>query len=92
MKVLEALLEAQNQSYVLGLKLNLSCHNVEAIHSKYSDPYNRLLHVIIAFLKQENPTWKEIVEALRNPTINLPALAKKVEEKHILKQVRECVR
>ena len=83
-KVLEELLEAQNQSHVLGLQLNLPLHDVEAIHLQYQNPRNRLLHIIIAFLRQAEPrpTWRVIVEALRNPTVNLPALARRVQAAH----------
>ena len=82
--ILEELLSAQNQSYLLGMKLKLPLHEVEAIHLKYLDPRERLLHVIIAFLRQAEPrpTWRVIVEALRNPIVNLPALAKRVEAAH----------
>ena len=78
------LLEAQNQSFMLGLGLNLRLHEVEAIHSRYSDPRERLLHIIIAFLRQAElrPTWRAIVEALRNPIVNQPALARRVESAH----------
>ena len=50
--VLEELLDAQNQSYVLGLKLKLPLSEVDAIHSTYSNPRDRLLQITIAFLKQ----------------------------------------
>ena len=80
-KILEELLEAQNQSFMLGLGLNLRLHEVKAIHAKYQDPCERLLHVIISFLRQAEarPKWRVIVEALRNPIVNLPALARRVE-------------
>ena len=80
-EILEELLPAKNQSYVLGMKLKLPLHEVEAIHLKYSDPRDRLLHIIISFLRQAEPrpTWGVIVGALRNPIINLSALAMKVE-------------
>ena len=83
-EILEELLSAQIQSYLLGLKLKLPLHEVEAIHLKYLDPRERLLHVIIAFLRQAEPrpTWRAIVEALRNPIVNLPALARRVEAAH----------
>ena len=82
--VLEEILEAQNQSYVLGLKLKLPLHLVEAIHSTYLLPRDRLLQVLIEFTKQVDPipTWRAIVVALRNPVINLPQLAMRVERAH----------
>ena len=44
--IVDELLPVQN---MLGLGLNLPVHDVEAIHSTYSNPRDRLLHVIIAF-------------------------------------------
>ena len=69
---------------MLGLGLNLRLHEVEAIHARYQDPRERLLHIIIAFLRQAEPrpTWRVIVEALRSPAVNLPALARRVEAAH----------
>ena len=82
--VLDELLPAQNQSYVFGLKLKLPPHDVEAIHCKYLDPKERLLHILLAFTNQvePRPTWRVIVEALRTPAVNRPALARRVEAAH----------
>ena len=82
--VLEELLPAQNKSYELGLKLKLPQHEVDSIHSTYSKPRSRLLHVLIEFTNQTEPrpTWRVIVEALRSPAINLSALARRVELVH----------
>ena len=82
--VLEELLPAQNKSYELGLKLKLPQHVVEAIHSKDLPPDKYLLKVLIKFLQQAEPraTWRVIVEALRSPAVDLPALAQKVEAAH----------
>ena len=82
--VLEELLPAQDKSYELGLKLKLPHHEVESIHSLYSKPRSRLLHILIGFTNQTEPrpTWRVIVEALRSPAVNLPALARRVEAAH----------
>ena len=82
--MLEELLDAQNQSYTLGLKLGLPLADVEAIHLAHTNSRDRLLRIIITFLKQEQtgPTWRVIVDALRNPVVNLSALAKRVEAAH----------
>ena len=82
--VLEELLPAQNKSYQLGLKLKLPQYVVEAIHSKDLPPEKYLFKVLIKFLQQvePRPTWRVIVQALRSPMVNLPALAKAVEEDH----------
>ena len=75
---------AQNQSFALGLKLMLPLHVVEGICEVHTQPRDRLLRVIIEFLKQEptGPTWRVIVDALRSPLVNLPRLAKRVEAAH----------
>lgn len=82
--VLEQVLEAQNQSVFFGLKLNIPLHIVEAIQSTHHQPKDRLLHVIIEFLKQVSPrpTWRVIINALRSPAVNLPQLANTVETAH----------
>ena len=82
--ILEELLDAQNHSHVLGLKLKMKFRDVEAIFSTHIQPKERLLRVIIAFLHQvePRPTWRVIVDALRSPAVGLPLLAKKVEEAH----------
>ena len=82
-KILEELLEAQNESRTLGLALNLRLHDVEAIQKQYSDPRECLLFIIIAFLRVEpRPTWRVIVEALKSPSVNQQALARRVEAAH----------
>ena len=82
--VLEEILDAQNDSYELGLKLKLSVAEVEGIHSAYSKPRIRLLQVIIAFLKQvqSGATWRVIIDALRSPAVNLTGLADRLEAAH----------
>ena len=82
--VLQEILDAQNQSYILGLTLGLPQTKVEALHSTYSKPDVRLLHIIIQFLNgiEPRPTWRVIVDALRSPAVNLPAVAKRVEAAH----------
>ena len=82
--ILEELLDAQNHSHVLGLKLKLKFRDVEAIFATHAHPKDRLLRIIIAFLNQvePRPTWRVIVDALKSPAVDLPVLAKKVEEAH----------
>ena len=83
-EILGELVEAQNSSFFLGLKLKLPLHEVEAIHKQHSDPQERLLYILIRFTKQVDPkpTWRVIIDALRAPSICLPALAKRIETAH----------
>ena len=77
-------MEAQNQSYVLGLKLKLPLYVVAGICEKFSEPRDRLLQVLIEFTQQvePKPTWRAIVAALRSLAVNLPQLAARVEAEH----------
>ena len=45
-KVLEELLPAQNQSYELGLRLNLEPHEVKSIHATVSEPRKHLFQFL----------------------------------------------
>lgn len=86
--VIEKILPAQNQSFQLGLKLKLPVYEVQSIHDQYQRPQDRLLHIIIAFLRndqpaaQHRPTWRVIVDALKSKTVGFPALAREVEAAH----------
>ena len=82
--IFEALLPAMSQAHVLGLKLNLPSHEVEAICATFLNPQYRLLQVILAFLRraEPRPTWRIIVDALKSPAVNLAALAKRMEAAH----------
>ena len=89
--VLEELLEAQNHSYVLGLKLKVPLHVVDAIHTSCAQPRERLLQVLIAFTQQvERPTWRTLVDTLRNPVLNMVSLARRVEAIHFPDPVATC--
>ena len=83
-KVLEEILEAQNQSRFLGLKLNVPDYIVTGIHTRYIDPKDRLYYILVEFLRHADPkpTWRAIVAALRSPAVSLPQLAMKVEAAH----------
>ena len=83
-QVLQELLPAQNQSYALGLQLNLPRSVVEDICAKHLQPHDRLHHVLLEFTNQveSRPTWKVIVDALKSPAVNLLPLAIIVEAAH----------
>ena len=83
-KIVDELLDAQSHAHLLGYAMKLKHRDVEAIQTTYQQPKDRLLHIIIAFLQQAEPrpTWRAIVDALRSPAVNLPALAERVEAAH----------
>ena len=86
MSVLDEILEAQNDSNVIGLQLRVPPHVVESIHSTHSQPRDRLLHVLLEFLKkvEPRPTWRVVADALRRPSVNFPHLAQNIESKYLL--------
>ena len=66
------------------LKLGLSQHVVDGIHSKEMEPERYLLKVISEFLNEvgSRPTWRVIVDALRSPVVRQHQLANEVEAAH----------
>ena len=83
-EILEELIPAQNESYMLGITLNLPVSQVNSIQYEFRDSKQRLLQTIIAFLRQESkPTWSVIVAALRSLAVNQQALANRVEKAHV---------
>ena len=83
-EVLGALLKAKDKAFQLGLALNLPPHEAQRIRDNYAKPENRLTRIIEMFLKQvePRPTWRVIVDALKSPLVNLPRLAKEIEDAH----------
>lgn len=77
-------MDAQNKAHLLGLKLHVHPRDVEAIQTTYQQPTDRLLHIILAFLRQSDiePTWRVIIDALRSPVVNLPHLATRLKRAH----------
>ena len=69
---------------MFGVRLNLPVDEVESIRARFLDPRERLLHIILAFLRraEPRPTWRVIVGALGSGIVNLPALARRVEAAH----------
>ena len=83
-KVVCEILEVQMKSKTFGRVLGLPKVTVDSIHQQNSDPQEQLLGIIDEFVKQvaPSPTWKVIVEALRNPLIDHSRLAQKIELKY----------
>ena len=82
--VMTEIVEAQNQSRYIGLKLKVTDYIVEGIHLTYQQPKDRLYYILLEFLKQVDPepTWRAIADALKSKLVRLPQLAKKIEEQY----------
>ena len=67
------ILDVRTKSDLFGRVLKLPAATVESIHQQYSNPQDRLFHIIDELVKQVEPppTWRVILEALRNPTITM---------------------
>ena len=78
------ILDARTKSDLFGRVLKLPAATVQSIHQQYSNPQDRLFHIIDELVKQVEPppTWRVILEALRNPLISYHYIALKVERKH----------
>ena len=82
--MLGELLKARNHSKPLGRELKVPPYTVSGIHSQYPDPSEHLYYVLVEFLKQVEPTWGAIVNALKSSAVNLPCLALTIENRHCL--------
>ena len=79
-EIAEWLLPVQTNTMCLGITLTLQPTEVEAIHMRYPEPRDRLLQIVIQFLRQANPRWRLIIDALRSRLVNFPGLARRLEE------------
>ena len=80
--VLGSLMKAMDKAYVLGLNLGLRPYEVRSICDNNAKPEDRLTRIIEMFLKEAEPvpTWRIIINALRSDLVNLPRLAKEIED------------
>ena len=83
-KVVCEILEVQTKSKTFGRVLGVPKVTVDSVHLQNSDPQECLFGVLDEFVKQVEPppTWRVILEALRNPLIGQHRLAHNVEIKH----------
>ena len=78
------ILDVRTKSDLFGRVLKLPAATVESIHQQYGDPKDRLFHIIDDLVKQVEPppTWRVILEALRNRLIGHCRLAQEIESKY----------
>ena len=82
--VVSELVEVQTMSKPFGRYLKLPKFIVDSIHMQNRDPLDCLFGILDEFVKQvePTPTWRVILEALRNPSIGFHHLAQEIERKH----------
>ena len=82
--VVREIINVQTKSETLGRVLELSKGKVDSIHHQCSDSQKCLFGVIDEFVAQlePRPTWRVILNALRNPLIGQTRLAEEIEKNH----------
>ena len=83
-RIVQELIEVKSKSDTLGRLLKVPRVVVNSIHQEYSDPQDRLLHIVDELLQQIDPlpTWKTIISALKHPLLNCHQLAQDIESKY----------
>ena len=83
-KVQKELISAQNQWYDLGLALDLSSSTLDSIKGKKDSTKVCLREMLKEWLKRTNPkpSWRAVVEGLRDVTVEENQLAEEVEKKY----------
>ena len=79
----EDLYEVCDKPKILGTLLNLPERTLNEIFAKNSHPDDCLLDILSTFVEEEEqrPTWRIVLDALRNPLINNPRLAERIEKR-----------
>ena len=82
-QIASVLCQVQTKSKTFRRVLGLPKVTVDSIHQQNSDPQECLFGVLDEFVKQlePSPTWRVILEALKNPNIGQGNLAQQIEKK-----------
>ena len=69
--------------YILGLQLKLSTGTLDAIKAQFRNPRDQLLEMLKTWLTTgDDPTWKNLTDALRSQTVGEIRLAGALEKKY----------
>ena len=92
-EVQEALWEARLKWRNIGLRLKMKSHELDTISKEAGDDIGEKFTKMFEFrLKMTEPcTWKILYEVLKNPTVNMPNVAKELIQKgKIVMPTGEC--
>ena len=79
----EEVFDVRAQWYHLGLQLKLSIGTLESIRTQFQNPRDQLLEMLRTWLTTgDNPTWKDLTDALRAQTVGESNLACVLETKY----------
>ena len=77
--ILRTTWEARRRWYNIGLALNISPYKIDVIKHEYaSDPGDCLREILMLWLKESVPTWKEMIEVLRSPMVGFEHIAENI--------------
>ncbi len=83
MTVLTELREVRADWYDIGLALNLTPGDLDAIKGPYKDPKECLRETIKEwFNTSPDPSWVVLVQALRSPIVGRESSARRLEQKY----------
>ena len=84
-----AVWEARTQWMNIGIELNIVKTDLDAIKMtvQNGNPGDCLTEMLTLWLKQveHQPTWLDLIKALKQPTVGLQQLAEQIQEMHIVK-------
>ena len=73
-----------SKCFALGLQLGVEYPQICTIENDYRKSKDQLREIISERLKQDSPlTWRDIVTALRSPTVGENSLARQIEQEHL---------
>lgn len=78
--IIQKLHDVREKYVIFGILLKLPMSTVDAIHGQRLDPF---INVAFQFVKHHpNPTWRIVLDALRDPLINGLELAEQIKRHH----------
>ena len=81
--VLEELIDVGKKWFRLGLALGLKKPTLKKIKDENDDVDDCKLEMLTQWLEHLNPSWRSLVDALRNPTVKHEEVADVIEKKYL---------
>ena len=81
--ICEEIYEARTKAHDIGLALKVPEDALQSIDARFDDPGDRLREMLAAWLKKDSePTWQDVLKALRRNMVGHSKLASDIEAKH----------
>ena len=79
-KVYDVLSEVRDKWFNIGLQLGIAPVTLKDVEKKYPECLDALREVLIICSSQKKTELKDLMEALRKPTVDQPVCARKLED------------